>query len=197
MIAIAFMLGFLGYLPLGNINMLVVQLSLTETPRKVLFYILFVALMEMIYCALIIEGTHVLLEQPGLLTALKWLAVVLFLVLGLLSFFHRDGSNASKRFSGISKGVFIAIVNPLQVPFWLVWSVYLMQNNWLNPQFFTVSFFALFTALGTICVLWLYALGGKQLVQRLELNHGFLNRFIGVVLIALALAQLFKLLYHS
>ena len=47
---IAFALGFVGYLPLGNINLTVVQLTIEEEKNKWRGFILFAALMEFIYC---------------------------------------------------------------------------------------------------------------------------------------------------
>lgn len=197
MIAIGFFLGFMGYLPVGNINMTVVQLALSETPKRLWAYIGFVALMEFIYCVACLQGLEVLLRNPQWVLILRWAAVFIFSLLGIMAFLHSGDEGKKPAISGISKGIFIAIFNPLQVPFWLVWGVYLTQNKWLEPTLITTMVFAIITALGTVAVLSLYAVGGKRLVEKMQLEQKVVDRFIGGLFLFLAGWQLFQLLRKS
>jgi len=189
---IAFTLGFVGYLPLGNINLTVVQMSVGEEKRRWQAFILFAALMEFIYCFGCLYGMQMLLKQPQLITALSWSAVVIFFLLGIFSFLHKPTEHSS----GVKRGILIAILNPLQVPFWLVWGVYVMQNGWVKQEALSIAMFSFVCALGTIAVLYTYAIAGKKLVEKLNVNKILLNRFIGSLLIILAVYQTVKLLTH-
>ncbi|MDB5283657.1 MAG: lysine transporter LysE, partial [Bacteroidota bacterium] len=182
MIALGFLLGFIGYIPLGNINLTVVQLSIHESVKKVWAYILLASLMEFIYCLGCLEGMEVLLQKPHWVIALKWAAVVIFFLLGVLSFFHKEDPEKKSVISGFGRGVFAAIINPLQIPFWLVWGVYLTQNKWLHGELLSLILFAFVTSLGTISILWLYAVGGKKLVLKLKLERKIMDRVIGLLL---------------
>jgi len=187
---IAFTLGFVGYLPLGNINFTVVQMSVSEEKRRWQAFILFAALMEFIYCFGCLYGMQILLKQPQLIAVLSWSAVVIFLLLGIFSFLHKP----TEQSSGVKRGVLIAILNPLQVPFWLVWGVYVMQNGWVKSEAISIALFSFVCALGTVAVLYMYAVAGKKLVEKLNVNKTLLNRLIGLLLILLAIYQAVKLL---
>ncbi len=195
-LAFGFMLGFMGYLPPGNINLSVIQLALDEHKERLWLFILLATVMEFIYCLACLTGLDMLLHQPQLVIVLKWISVFIFATLGLLSFFHNEENIKVQAFSGFGKGVFTAIINPLQIPFWLVWGVYLTENKWINGNLSFTTIFALVTSLGTVCILWMYAVGGKKLVETMKLERKLLDRIIGLLLISLAFWQLFKLLHH-
>ena len=190
-----FVLGFVGYLPLGNINLTVVQMSVSGSRRSWQQFILLAAVMELIYCFVCLYGMDMLLQQPQLIVYLGWSAVVIFLVLGLYTFLHTfKESSISNTSSGIRRGIFIAIFNPLQVPFWLIWGVYVFQNNWIKSDAVSIALFSIVCSIGTVAILWLYAEAGKKFVEKLNVNRNLLNRFIGSLLILLAVYQTFKLL---
>ena len=193
MVLVAFALGFAGYLPLGNINTTVVQLRLTNKRQHWQGFILFAAFMEFVYCFGSLYGIEQLRQQSQLLHLLNWSAVFLFLLLGLLSFFHSNPSPDNTS-AGIKKGILIAIFNPLQIPFWMVWGVYVMQNGWVNGSLSSILLFSTVCTVGTVAVLYLYAVAGKWMIEKLNLNQQNLNRFIGVLFIALAVYQLIKLM---
>ncbi len=197
MIFIGFLLGFIGYLPVGNINLTVVQLSVSDKHERVWLFILFAALMEFIYCFFSLYGLERLLREESLIATLNWAGVVIFFALGLFSILHKVHADTEQQFSsGIKRGVLIAIFNPLQIPFWLVWGIYVMEKGWVRKEIFSMAVFSLLCSVGTIAVLWLYAYAGKKFVARLNLNAHFLNRMIGGLLILLAVLQSVKLLLH-
>lgn len=193
MLSIAFALGFIGYLPLGNINLTVVQLSVNDTRKRLLTFIAFASFMEFVYCFLCLMGLDLLLQQEELVKFLSWLGVILFVVLGVMSFLYKETDSPAKT-SDFKRGVLIAIFNPLQIPFWLVWGVYLMQNHILKSETLMIAIFSLVCTLGTILILYLYAIAGKKIVDKLRVNRIWLNRFIGMLLIVLAVLQTVKLL---
>jgi len=197
MIAVGFLLGFLGYLPLGNINLTVVQLALDEPVKKVWVYILFVALMEFVYCVACMLGMNVLLQEPFWVFTMKCLAVIIFLGLGWHTFSRAEAESSGAGFSGIGKGIFIAVVNPLQIPFWLIWGVYVIQNKWVQNDTASIINFGVITSLGTISVLWLYAVAGKKLIEAFKVNRVWLNRFIGLLFIGLAVLQIIQLIHRG
>ena len=195
MLAIAFALGFVGYLPLGNINMTVVQLALSQPKHHWQRFVFFAAFMEFMYCFLCLMGLDLLLQQTQVVEVLSWAGVVIFFLLGIFSFIpHKE--NAENKTSDMKRGVLIAIFNPLQVPFWLVWGVYVMQNKILKPETFWIFVFSLVCTIGTLCILYLYAVAGKKIIEKLRVNRTFLNRFIGTLLIVLAIFETVKLLKH-
>jgi len=191
--ALGFILGFVGYLPPGNINLAVLQLALKSSKSRLWGFIVFATFMEFLYCLGCLTGLDLLMQQPHLVIVLQWLAVFIFALLGLLSFFHDEDAVNIQALSGFGRGIFAAVINPLQVPFWLVWGVYL--NDKLRGGFLSITIFAVVTSLGTTCILWGYAVGGKKLVENMKLERKMIDRIIGLLLMGLAVLQLFKLLH--
>lgn len=196
-IFIGLVVGFLGYLPLGNINLTVVQMALNRPIAHVVRFVLLVALFEFLYCYLCMKGMSWLVTQQELIVFLKWATVVVFGILGIMALYQ-----GVKQWKGhvvstehiMRKGILIAILNPFQIPFWIVWGLYLLQDNIINKNEPYLFIFALFTSIGTIGVLTMYGYLGKYLVERLKINQSALNLFIGVLLLVLALLQAVKLL---
>jgi len=193
MIFIGFFIGFMGYIPPGNINLTVVQLSIGKAKQHVWYFILFAGLMEFIYCFGSMVGMKFLLEQPQWVIGLRWSSVVVFTVLGIVTFFQK-AKGEGKLTSGIKKGIIIALLNPLQIPFWLIWGVYAMQNGWVQPNYISIMFFSIITATGAMAILTLYAIAGRKMEATLIANQKILNVVIGSIFIGLAAMQLLKLL---
>lgn len=194
MILLGFLIGFVGYLPPGNINLTAVQLGLDNHKERLWTFIWFAAIMEFVYCYGCIWGVNFLLQKPDWVNLLEWMAVVIFVVLGIISMLPSN-SKVSANFSGIRRGIIVAILNPLQIPFWLFWGVYIIQNNWISGSNLSIIIFSIITSLGTVAVLWMYAILGKKFVERLNLNRDVLNRTIGALLLLLAALQAIKLIW--
>ncbi len=193
MLLVAFALGFVGYMPLGNINLTVVQLTINDTRRRWLTFIAFAAFMEFVYCFACLMTLNFLLQQDALVKFLSWLGVLLFVILGVLALLYKETDSPIKT-NDFKRGVLIALFNPLQIPFWLVWGVYLMRNHILIPETWLIAVFSLVCTIGTVLILYLYAIAGKKIVEKLRVNRIWMNRFIGVLLIVLAILQTVKLL---
>lgn len=194
MILIGFLLGFIGYLPPGNINLTVVQVALSSKRQTLWSFIFFVAFMELVYCFACLMGLNYLLKETGLLRTLSWISVGLFLTLAGWILLQREKPEGDRGLNhSLLRGVLIAVFNPLQVPFWLAWGVYLLKNGWVENSTATLVVFSLLSALGTVVILWMYASAGMQLVERLNLRQLWLNRFIAGLLLLLALYQALKL----
>ena len=192
MIFIGFIIGFLGYLPPGNINLTVVQVSISPSRSHRWYFIFFASFMEFLYCFGSMMGMKVLLEQKQLITALKWASVVIFLALGLFTLLAKI-KDPDNRSSGLRKGIIVAILNPLQIPFWLIWGVYVLQNNWVQPTTISITLFSLITAAGSLTVLWLYSVLGRKLETSLNKHQRLMTIVIGCFFIGLAGIEFIKL----
>src|SRR5665213_2532322 len=113
MIFIGFLIGFMGYLPPGNINLTVVQMSIGRPKVHVWYFLLLAAFMEFVYCFGSMVGMKFLLAQPNLITSLRWSSVVVFAILGTLTFFHKAKEPGKRSFGSLRKGIIIAILNPM------------------------------------------------------------------------------------
>lgn len=191
---VAFALGFLGYLPLGTINLTVVQMTIEQKKRHWQAFILFAAAMEFIYCFACFSGINVLLQQKQLAWYLNWVAAGIFFLLGVFSFYYSSDKTSK---NSIKRGMLVAVLNPLQIPFWTVWGVYVLEHGWVKNSTASIVLFSGVCSLGTVAVLYMYAVAGKKIVQKLNVNQQIINRTIGLFFIALAIYQAGKQFSYS
>ncbi|MFT4022667.1 MAG: LysE family transporter, partial [Flavihumibacter sp.] len=125
-------ISFMGSLPLGNLNVTAMQIAVTESTRKALWFALGVALVEIIYVRLSLNGVHWITAHASLFRYMEWAAVVIFAVLGAGSLWLAWRSDREQksvvfnnRISRFLLGVGMSAVNPAQIPFWFAWSSYL------------------------------------------------------------------------
>jgi threonine/homoserine/homoserine lactone efflux protein len=198
---LGFILSFLGQLPLGTMSMTATQIAVQENFRNAWKYSFGVALIEMAYLRIVLSGMQWIVGHQGLLNIFNWITVVLFGVFGLLSFREAQRQGSEKKalllnypLDRFLLGVSMSALNPVQIPFWFVWSGYFLNQGWLEPSFSIFNIFTLGAALGTIGGLMVYMYGGNLLVTKMKTSNRTLNKIMGGIFIIAALAQLSRLL---
>ena len=137
---LGFIISFLGQLPLGNMNLTATQLSVQENLRNAWKYGLGIVLVEIIYLRLALTGMDWVVEHKQLFTIMGWLAVIVFIALGVLAFVMARKQTSTKKGLLLNNkmdrfllGVVVSGVNPAQIPFWFLWSTQLLNSKVLSP----------------------------------------------------------------
>ena len=196
-------LSFLGQLPLGTMSLTATQIAVQENFPNAWRYSLGVALIEIIYLRMVLSGMQWLMDHSFWLALLNWMAILFFLVLGILSFVaarnQHDKSKALILKSGMNRfvlGMSMSALNPAQIPFWFIWSAYFINMGWLPAGNQSFNFFTAGSGLGTLGGLAVYMYGGNWMVRKMKTSNRALNATMGIVFIIAALAQLYQLLRH-
>lgn len=198
---LGWILSFLGQLPLGTISITATQIAVQENFNNAWKYTIGVAIIEIFYLRIVLSGVDWIMDHKLFFEVLGWLTVVLFLVLGILSFNAALKQQKDKKAllldNSISRfwlGVTMSTLNPAQVPFWFIWSSYFMSVKWLQSDFEEFNLFTVGAGLGTITGLVLYTYGGNLLVTKMNASNKTLNKIMGVIFVIAALAQLYRML---
>lgn len=201
-LSLGWLVSFLGQLPLGTMSITSTQIAVQENFRHAWKYTLGVALVEIIYLRLTLSGVNWILANELFFLILGWLTVVLFLALGIYSFIvARKQVSDKKAFLLENKldrfflGMSMSALNPAQIPFWFIWSSYLMQLNVLQKTTFEFNLFTIGCGAGTISGLVLYMYGGNWLITKMNVSAKTLNMIMGIIFIIAALAQLYRMLF--
>ena len=194
--------SFLGALPLGNLNLAATQLSVQENFTNAWKFGIGVAIVEVIYLRFALTGVEWVMQHQTLFTILGWITVVIFLALGIAAFLSarekqkdKKGillNNTIKRFF---LGITMSALNPAQLPFWFVWSTYLLNNKILHPLAIEYNYFTVGAGLGTLVGMALYIHGGNLLITKLNTSNKTLNKLMGAIFILTALIQLYKMIF--
>ncbi len=185
--------SFIGSIPIGAINLNVIKTSLVEGFRPALFFSFGATLIEFFYSFIAIQILDFIpdLHQYG--TWFNIAAVPFFLTMGIQSF---KSKQQVKKEAAVKKsfysGILVSILNPLQIPFWIVWNSYFLKNGWITKDFFLLNFYVLGTGIGALLFLSLVSyIAGKY---RLDASKSlyWMNKGVGLFFILCGCAQAFK-----
>ena len=193
------LVSFLGQLPLGNLTITATQVGLEESFRSAWLFGAGAAIVEMIYLRVALSGMNWVVAHQLFFTILSWIAIVLFLTLGVISFIAASKQTADKKAVLLNNkvnrfvlGITMSAVNPVQIPFWFTWGITLINAGLLQPNNLSYNFFTIGAGTGTIAGLAVYIHAGNWIVKKLKASNKGMNKFMGAVFIFTALIQLYK-----
>jgi threonine/homoserine/homoserine lactone efflux protein len=198
-----FLVSFLGQLPLGNMSFTATQVGLQESISKAWQFAFGVALVEMVYLRFALTGMDWVVQHRMVYIGLGWLTVVLFLVLGIIAILaakkQQTESKAlvlNNKLNRFVLGLTMSALNPVQIPFWVLWTSLLIQTKRLAVSSIDFNLFTIGAGTGTIAGLTVYIYGGKWLVQKIKASNRSLNIAMGIIFLLTALLQLYRMIYH-
>ncbi|MBS1731191.1 MAG: LysE family transporter [Bacteroidetes bacterium] len=199
---LGWLVSFLGQLPLGTMSMTATQIAVQENFAHAWKYAIGVALIEIIYLRLTLSGVNWILSHELFFLILGWLTVIMFLVLGIYSLISaRKQDPGKKAFLLENKmdrfllGLSMSAFNPAQIPFWFIWSSYLMELHILAKTTEEFNFFTVGCGAGTITGLALYMYGGNWLITKMNVSTRKMNVLMGIIFIIASLAQLYRMIF--
>ena len=198
-------ISFLGQLPFGNMNLTATQLAVQEGYGNAWKYSIGIVIIEMIYLRLALTAMDWVVKQHTVFTVMSWLTVAVFLALGILSLImarrqtkEKKGLLLNNKLNRFVLGVSVSLINPAQIPFWFIWSTYLIQNKVLQTSALYFNLFTAGAAIGSIAGLALYIHGGRWIIAKMKASNKQLNIFMGIVFIIASLFQLYNIFFrHS
>jgi threonine/homoserine/homoserine lactone efflux protein len=201
-ILLGFLVSFLGQLPLGNMSFTSTQICIQEGFKKAWQYAIGVALIEMVYLRFALTGMDWVVQHRLIFLGLGWLTVGLFLVLGFLAFRAAGKKGEEKKALILNNklhrfilGITMSALNPVQIPFWFLWSSTFIQAKLLPTTVLDFNLFTIGAGTGTIGGLAVYIHGGNWLVNKMKASNQTLNKVMGVIFIITALIQLYRMVY--
>jgi threonine/homoserine/homoserine lactone efflux protein len=185
-----------GSLPLGTVNLGVIQTTINRNFKAGIYFALGATLIELIYSAVAVKFLAVfLISRPEVNLFIEIIAVPVFLILGLLSFKKKEPLAGKEMGKGKSfvEGIIIGLVNPLQIPFWIAYSTYLLSNSWIKNEQSLLTVFIAGICCGTLFILILIAALSRKFLSAINSGTGYINKIIGFVFFGLAFYQIIKL----
>lgn len=196
------LISFLGSLPLGSLNVSAMQVAITENIRSAIQFSLGVALVEILYVRLSLQGIDWILANQKLFYILQWITVFIFIAMAASSYWAFSKNDAAKKNILLNNkmnrfwlGFTMSAVNPVQIPFWFIWSTYLLSNKILLP---TQAHFNIYTTgigIGTLIGLALFIFTGKWMLNKLNASHRTIHIIVCIVFIVSAALQLYRVVY--
>ena len=201
MIFLTFFIGlianFIGYVPPGNINLTLVKITMDRGLKQAMMFIISFSSVEFFFTYFIMHAAKWLSAEVRLDTIIDWVMVVLFGVLGAITWIHRKKppeANYSEHES-IRYGILLGFLNPVQIPFWMITGTYLITHEWIVDGKIALVIFSVGAAAGAFLALFLYAKFAKYIQEKFALSSKVVNTSIAILFFAFAAYHIVKQCY--
>ncbi|MFD2147992.1 lysine transporter LysE [Mucilaginibacter antarcticus] len=198
MIFLTFFLGltanFIGYIPPGNINLTLVRITVNRGMQHAMQFIIAFSVIEFFFTFFIMHAAKWLASQVHLDVVIDWVMFALFAVLAVITWLARTKPSKTRysEHASIKYGVILGIVNPMQVPFWMIFGTYLITHEWIVVGTIALIIFSLGSAAGSFLCLFLYARFARYIQSKFALSNRIFNTAIAILFFGLAGYHLVK-----
>ena len=211
MLLLTFLIGIflnaIGYIPPGNINLTVAQLTINKGMRQALYFILSFSCVEVFFTFGMMRFARWIssdvsldsnISEVRLGTYVDAFMIMLFIVMGTITWVNRKRVPKTKpednrsRKGSVFYGVLLGVLNPVQIPFWLFFGNYVILHDWIQTNYLSLVIFSIGSGLGSALALYGYAHFAKYIQEKFALSSHIVNRAIALFLFALALYLIIK-----
>lgn len=196
---VAIVVNFLGYIPLGNINLTSIQISINKGLKQATIFATSFSIVEALFTFILMNFAEWFASKKDLLNWLGWILVLVFITMGIISLIQATKETKPKEVTrkrdSIRTGIILGIFNPMIIPFWTIGGTYLIANNWITTKGLGLEIFAIGAGLGSFLCLYLFARFAQYIQNKFSFNHKIINRSIAAVFFGLAIFQISKELF--
>lgn len=194
---VAVIVNFLGYIPLGNINLTAMQISINKGLRQVFYFALSFALVEGVFTYVLMRFAEWFATKKEFLAWLEWIMVGIFLLMGTLSYIQsKKGAKPmddDKKRDSIKTGILLGVFNPMIIPFWTIGGTFLIAHNWIETEGLGLEIFAVGASIGSFSCLYLFGRFAQYIQGKFSLSHKVINKSIAYMFFGLAVLQTLRL----
>lgn len=189
--------SFLGTLPLGVLNITIMDVSLKKGIRSALSFALACALVELVYSYISVELTKAIITFPALRPGTEVIATITLLGMGIY-YIRKQGQlsgSKQKTVSSFYLGTILSILNVVAFPFWILYTTLLQGKGIVAlSQYSLVIVYVLGISLGTLAGLLPFAYASRFLVGIVARNQHRMDRMIGFLFLSLSFFQFVSLI---
>lgn len=211
MLLVTFLIGILlnamGYIPPGNINLTVAQLTINKGMRQALYFILSFSIVEVFFTFGMMRFARWVssevdidsnISEVRVGTYIDAFMILLFITMGTITWMNRkkvpktkSEDNRSKRGS-VFYGLLLGILNPVQIPFWLFFGNYVILHEWIDTDYTSLIIFSIGSGFGSALTLYGYSHFAQYIQEKFALSSYIINKSIAIFLYVLALYLIVK-----
>lgn len=197
------LISFLGSLPLGTLNVAIMQISISDGLLPAMYFGLGSLTSEVIYVRLSLIAMDWVRKQKKIFRFFEWVTLFIVLALAVSSFYAALHPQVKKNIILSSTlhrfwlGLFMSALNPVQIPFWFGWSTVLFSKGILQPKPVQYNVYTIGIGIGTLLGNCVFVFGGMLLSEKLNTNQNILNWVIGGIFLVTAIIQVIKMIRHK
>jgi threonine/homoserine/homoserine lactone efflux protein len=197
---LGFGISFAGSIPPAGVNLTAIHISMEQDKSQAMWFSLGAIIIEGVLCFIALRFASFIASHQEIEFWIKWIAVPVFLVMGIATLWPSSEPPEDVKVKEIKKnhwwktnftyGMFVCGINPMQVPFWLVWGTFFYAKGWLPYDLASTLVFVVGAISGTYLLLYLFIVYAAKVLSRILTGHLSGKRLIGYVFLGLGLLQL-------
>lgn len=195
-----FMISFLASLPPGIVNILTIQLAITESYIVAFWFALGALAAELICAKICFVFMNRVIKFELVTRILQWLVLIVLLALSIMSFIasvneavQRANNPIRTDLSPFIFGFLTMAVNPGLIPFWMGWTTILFERKILKPDKGTEAGYLSGIGLASLIASAIFIACGQFLFSALAIKARSLHFVFGCVFAIMALVYAGKL----
>lgn len=195
------LVSFVGQIALGSMSLTSTQISVEEGVKPAMLFTWGVTVIEMLYLRLSLWGMDFIYQHHAVVIAIGWVTAAFFVILCAVSIrsiitYHEEKKstlldNSINRFIF---GMMLSAANPGQIPFWLLWSNYMLDWKILHSSTLQYNLFTIGGGIGTVTGLMVYIFAGSYIVSKLNLSNKTLYKIMAILFAIASIAQTIKMI---
>jgi threonine/homoserine/homoserine lactone efflux protein len=193
---LGFTSSFIGTLPLGMLNLTVLQLSLANRQKQAVAFSLGATLIEFAQIGVSLLGMNALLAIPQLSNIFSFISIPVLIYLAVQNF-KKDPNTEGPPLTPkrtFFQGAALGFANVVVYPFWLLWGNIFVQNGWLTPSPTAYFYFSFAAAVGTFGAFLFFIVVGKLFWKRLTRLQSMIDKLIAFTFLGFATFQFYTIL---
>lgn len=185
----------MGSLPLGVINLTIVQIAVNKGLKAALQFVGIAIVAEYAHIWLAILLLQYLSSYPIINQYFEWAAIVFIFVMAIASLLRTPTSISTENKNvSLIKAISINFLNPFSIPFWVFFTTYALDTGWLVANFSSQTYF-LAATIGALVTLSGFAFVGEKLNAISFFQKLNIDKILGWVFLALAVWKLVSLFF--
>jgi threonine/homoserine/homoserine lactone efflux protein len=192
--------GILVTIPLGPVNLLVVNTMIDKNFRAAMVLASAASIMELLKPLLALYFSWLITRHIESNMYIQLTVVLAFVLIGLYFMLKKNTSheteNNRREMPEFIKGVLISFLNIPALPFWIFIVAYCESTVGFDFSISTVGLFLAGVFSGRYGTLWMYARLSQYVSERSSVIELWLDRVIAALFLVLALIQSLRILVH-
>lgn len=194
-------LAFIGALPLGAVNLAVIHTSIVGNKGRAMKIAYTAGFSEVILAFLALHSGAMITQ---FFEANRWIQLILSFILltaGVLLIIRnapktRSNDNRKDGYSVYFTGLFLGLINPPVLVYWVFTAILLNSNNVTLPDassFLLLVIFMIGVYIGKLTSLFLYSEVSLLIKDKIANTEKYLNKSIGVILLLIFVFQMYNI----
>lgn len=195
---IGIFVSFIGSLPIGALNLNVIDIGLKKSMQQVISFSFGASLAELfqVFISVLIMNWAMKIKTAEMY--FDFAALTIFLALTIYYFILNKKEQKSKTLTRkrneFQWAIFLSLINPLVYPFWIFYAAFFQNMHWIVLESFYTIFFCLGISFGTFIALYLFGFTGQLISQKIPNFARWINGIICITFLCLTSIQLYRIL---